>query len=261
MKLLIENPAVWVGQNSPSFPQVVLFRHSFRLVDPAPLAELEIFADTRYEVWIDGAWIGRGPARFSRTLQEFDVYKLDPFHTGTHTIAVLVQWAPNIRRSESTVPQLTARILSQSGFRKQILTKTGSDWKARLSDAWQQDSAPVHDWGLIGPTELLDLRRLPMDWRQPGFPDQDWPDAVLLTQSRECAARACSSTAFYRAPGRVPHAPHYFGCRSALAALFHRRNLSPGPESVRAQAPGLLPDGIGDRDGVDILSIHDDRWG
>ena len=41
----------------------------------------------------------------------------------------------------------------------------------------------VHSWGLIGPTELLDLRHLPVNWNQPGYQDGGWQVAVVIDPS------------------------------------------------------------------------------
>jgi hypothetical protein len=101
-------PGVWVGDNFGLLPAawasnsydsqaVTLFRYSFTLTQPILAARLEIFADTRYEVWLDGATLGRGPARFSRTTHEYDVLALGSLGAGRHLLAVMVQWAPNTR--------------------------------------------------------------------------------------------------------------------------------------------------------------------
>lgn len=64
-------PAIWLHTDRPLTDpppahEVALFRHTFSIEAPLVGAQLAIFADTRYEVWLDGVWIGRGPARFSR---------------------------------------------------------------------------------------------------------------------------------------------------------------------------------------------------
>ena len=172
---------VWADANSPATPQVVLFRYPFHLSQIAQDPVLSIFADTRYEVWVDGRWIGRGPARFSKSLREFDFYQIDDLQPGDHVVAALVQWAPNNRRSESTRPLLMANIQALSGGDPVTLASTGPEWRSLIADAWNQNAAPVHEWGLIGPTELLDLRRLPVGWQTASFPDSDWRPAIPLS--------------------------------------------------------------------------------
>lgn len=173
-------PAIWSHTDPPPRHEVTLFRHTFTLTRPISRSTLAIFADTRYEVWIDGEWTGRGPARFSRQTHEYDTYALDMRSPGSHLLAVLVQWAPNYRRSESTTPLLRVSLQEDtaSGLPTTI-ARSGSHWKTHRSTAWRAESAPVHIWGMIGPTELLDLRKLPPDWMLPDFPDTHWGPAVV----------------------------------------------------------------------------------
>ncbi len=170
---------IWTEAGGSASPQVGLFRRRFALDEPLIQAELHLFADTRYEAWLDGAELGRGPARFSKTLREYDLIPLGDLSSGEHLIAVLVQWAPNARRSESISPGLLGHIQGQREGKTVIVERTSPDWRSMASDAWNLGSAPVHSWDLIGPTELLDFSRLPGDWFLPGFLDQSWPYAEI----------------------------------------------------------------------------------
>jgi alpha-L-rhamnosidase len=156
---------------------VALFRYHFSLPAGMDPLEISIIADTRYEVWLDGNWLGRGPARFSTVRQEFDVYTLDGPIAGQHTLAVLVQYAPNVRRSESSLPAMQASLRAWDGDVWQTIAETDTDWKAIVSPAWDTEAQPVSQLDLIGPMELLDLRLLPFDWAQPAFDDTAWPNA------------------------------------------------------------------------------------
>ncbi|MGD2159037.1 MAG: hypothetical protein PVG32_19325, partial [Anaerolineales bacterium] len=174
-----DTPAIWVHPGTPAHHEVAFFRNTFELASTLNAASLQIFADTRYEIWIDGNWVGRGPARFSRTLHEYDVYTLESLTTGSHLIAVLVQWSPNVRRSESNTPLLQLRLLGVGNDGMQNILQTGTHWKAMLSSAWEQNPALVHKNKLIGATELVDFRNLLENWMYPDYADSNWQNAVL----------------------------------------------------------------------------------
>jgi len=175
-----KNPPIWSHDGNPAAHEIVLFRHDFTLNERVTTSELQIFADTRYEVWLDGKWIGRGPARFSRKTREYDRYQLGGLSRGTHLIAVLVQWAPNSRRSESETPFLQANLTGTTTQGVQtLITQSRSQWQVLSTSAWKLNAPLVHNWALIGPTELLDLRQLPSDWMQPTFSANEWPEAVV----------------------------------------------------------------------------------
>jgi hypothetical protein len=106
---VLDSP-IWSHDGAPAGHEVSFFRMTFDPTENLENAELHIFADTRYEVWMDGVWVGRGPARFSQNYRENDLYQIGDLNPGQHLIAVLVQWAPNNRRSESVRPLLQAHI-------------------------------------------------------------------------------------------------------------------------------------------------------
>jgi alpha-L-rhamnosidase len=171
---------IWTRKTTLDEPMVVFFRHKIETETLLKDVQIHIFADTRYEVWFDGVWVGRGPARFSQTFREYDVYHLGRLEAGQHLVAVMVQWAPNIRRSESATPFLMAHLQATTVMGKvKILASTEKEWLTHVPDAWQQNAAPVDISGLIGPTELLDLRLLPKDWNQPDFKDKSWRVAKI----------------------------------------------------------------------------------
>ncbi len=179
---LLAGAPIWAAEQSGE-EAVALFRHRFTLPAGLDPVELSIIADTRYQVWLDGEWVGRGPARFSRTRQEFDTFLLSGLTAGTHTVAVLVQYAPNTRRSESERAALQASLHGWNGSTWQVVAATGSHWKAILSPAWDRAAGPISQLDLIGPMEVLNLRQLPADWMQPTFDDISWPSAQVVTPS------------------------------------------------------------------------------
>lgn len=176
--------AIWVNSDDPGRHQVAFFRKKINCTDGCPSVRLQMFADTRYEVWLDGIWLGRGPARFSTVLHEYDSYQLGDLSPGEHLLAVLVQWSPNYRRSESTRPYLQARLSSKSEFGTVILAESGQEWKTSLGSAWNEQAVPVHRWDLIGSTELVDFRKLPANWQNQSFDDTGWEQAQVVSKER-----------------------------------------------------------------------------
>jgi alpha-L-rhamnosidase len=215
--------------------EVNLFRRTFSIEETLKKANLQIFADTRYQVWLDGDWVGRGPARFSKLTREYDVYPLGNLGPGEHLIAVLVQWAPNNRRSESTTPYLLAHIEGSTSAGHLVKAATGSFWKVLSSDAWRQEAALVHTWGLIGPTELLDLRQLPLDWMKLEYSDSGWSQAIVKN----------ISTVDYQLP-QVPRLDPSVSF-TAPAPL-----LEPSPTSLDISTVNFLPRSLPFLDRVNI---------
>ncbi len=232
------NPPIWSHTAPPAPHEVSLFRHTVRLDTPSPRTDLAIFADTRYEVWVDGAWVGRGPARFSRQTRAYDTYSLGRLAPGPHLIAVLVQWAPNIRRSESTRPMLRAHITTTTPDGRRGTIRTGPRWKAMRTPAWREDAALVHAWQLLGPTELLDLRELPANWMEPGYSDAAWPRAEIVP-----AGTATYQPRSIALPQQVPMAPrlHDAGLLSPDNVLGELPRIITGTHTITVTARATTP--------------------
>lgn len=216
---------IWTHLDTPASSEVGLFRRHFVLGEPLDDAEIFLLADTRYEVWLDGEWLGRGPARFTRTYQEYDRYPLGRLEPGEHAVAVLVQWAPNARRSESQAPflrgHIAARTLEGGSF---VLLRTDEDWQAFRSPAWQNGTALVHSSYLVGPTEVLDLRLLARDWTAVAF-GEVWGPAQVLGPgaNRLLAAGALPDPAVRYAPRSIPPLTH----SPVAASVLDAGRLSP----------------------------------
>ena len=182
------NQAIWASASPTQPHEVALFRLSFNLSQSLTEVELQLFADTRYQAWLDGDFIGRGPARFARTYRQYDIYSLNNLAPGEHLLAVLVQWSPDDRRSESVRPLLLGALQGMLPDGDHLVIRTGSEWQALISPAWRSDAALIHQWNLIGFSELLDLSQLPPNWNQPGFYAADWPQAVVVDPYQEAAS-------------------------------------------------------------------------
>jgi hypothetical protein len=170
---------IWAN-GSAATGSVALFRQRFTLASNATELQLAIFADTRYEAYLNGQLLGRGPARFSRVRQEFDTLPVPPLGPGTHVLAVLVQHAPDTRRAEGIRAGVQAELRGQVGDQAVVVTATDGNWRALVTPAWNSKARWISNLGLIGPQELLDLRQLPADWTRPRFDDATWPFAVPL---------------------------------------------------------------------------------
>ncbi len=167
---------IW-SSAAPQPGEVSLFRVIFTTTAPIS-AELRIFADTRYEAWLDGVWLGRGPARFSVVYQEYDWLPVAQLGNGAHTLAVLARYDPNTRRSEDLGGGVQAALVQQGSGA--TIVATGPAWRAVTSPAWNSAAAPISDLGLIGEQELLDYRYLPANWTSLAFDDGAWPAATTL---------------------------------------------------------------------------------
>jgi hypothetical protein len=163
------------------------FRRRVHLPAAPDQARLSITTDGKYQLFVNGLRIGRGPMRCSPTHQRYDQYDLAArLCAGENALAVLVHvhgtdtaWYEQVRglwRENFGDGALWCEGFARCGA-AEILLDTDLDWRCLESDAWERE-APRVNLGL-GFVEVLDARRLPAGWTEPGFDDSAW-DAVQV---------------------------------------------------------------------------------
>lgn len=164
----------WIWCKDPKRQQnaYALFRRDFKTTDSGEL-HLDITADTFYNLYIDGAFIHRGPARGHLEYYGFDRMTLR-LPAGPHTLAVLVH---QIGRECAT------HRLGRAGLRVDASVvgqdfATDSRWKGLWCGAYQELPEMLSHFGW---QEDVDTALLPLDWQTMDFDDKNWPGAVCLT--------------------------------------------------------------------------------
>jgi hypothetical protein len=176
-------PFIWTDDTATGRNRHALFRRTFTLDNAQSVdhAILNIFADSRYRLIINGKTLPHGPARFYPEHPPYDTHDPRPhLRDGVNVIAVLVCGFGSCRnfQAEPGPGGLVIWGEIQAGS-KVIDLKTGAEnWKALEADAFDT-GAPKMSFAL-NPAEILDSRALPAGWDQPEFDDAGWPAATEL---------------------------------------------------------------------------------
>ncbi|MDB5327631.1 MAG: alpha-L-rhamnosidase, partial [Phycisphaerales bacterium] len=166
---------IWSADAKRPYNNIVLFRRSFDLGDDAS-AHLLITADSRYEVYVNGQWLGFGPPRAWPSPWPVDAYDLTGLlQPGRNTVAVIVQhWGLSTFQYLHGEPGLLAELqINDAGGSRQITTDS----------RWQCTPSTAHGWPVLRAScmqaweEQFDARELAADWNLPTFDDQSWPFA------------------------------------------------------------------------------------
>ena len=160
----------------------VYFRRTFDLAHVPDSANVFASADGRYQLFVNGQLVGRGPARSSSSFQYVDPYDLAQYlRVGRNVIAALAHsYGRNTAWYE--LPSWDhARAFGCGGFFLQgdageVRLDTNHAWLCRESEAWQRD-APSNSLGFM---EYFDARRAPVAWSEIEFDDADWTRAEIL---------------------------------------------------------------------------------
>ena len=159
-----------------------LFRRELTLDAVPAQAPTKITVDGRYQLFVNGTRLARGPVRSAATAQKYDTVDLAPaLRPGVNAIAVLVHvFGVDTSWYEKTVGVVDACFGDGALWVDGDLVRSDLGWRCLHSDAWRQD-VPQADHGLDF-IECLDARRLPEGWQQPGFDDHGW-DAVQVLEA------------------------------------------------------------------------------
>jgi alpha-L-rhamnosidase len=150
-------------------------RRTFDLERVPKSAPVRMTADSRYKLWVNGRFVGRGPARSDPAWLYYDRYDLAPYlRKGHNVVAVLVD-----HYGDGTFQYLPAPagllFEAQMGA---VRIASDESWKVRRADAYRQD-LPKIDLQLPA-MEEFDARKEPTGWTQAEMDDTHWTRATVL---------------------------------------------------------------------------------
>ena len=170
--------AVGIASSSSGLPfkedadQHAVFMREFHLDSVPAHASIRIFAYTRYRLYVNGAYLGRGPSRFQNQRPEYDTREIGgELRPGKNTVAVLVHCDAPTGRIMRHAPGFAAMLTLGEG-RAAATIASDSSWRARpeLSFGPREQA-----WASI--QEHLDARR-GSNWSARGFSAAHWPAAI-----------------------------------------------------------------------------------
>jgi len=162
-----------------------LFRRSFDLPSMPDSAPLNITVDGRYQLFINGRRIGRGPSRCSPYFQRVDHHDIAPYlNGGENVIAVLAHvYGVDTAWYEKSRDYLQS-IFGDGGLYIDATIHCGAEvvtlrsdrtWRCLDCAAWNRDT-PRSGWGQDF-IEDFDAREMPDGWAAAAFDDNGWPHA------------------------------------------------------------------------------------
>ncbi len=167
----LQDAMVWTGAAQDKNGVAIAFRRTFGLQAPPKSAVLNIFADARYVLWVNGSYVERGPTRFQPNGPEYDLVNVAPFlKRGKNVIAILVVGNLSGGKVMRHAPGLAA-LLEMDGAE---IFHTDAKWKFSDATRFKQVDA---SWPNLGDT-LVDARVEDGDWTGADFSDAKWKPAA-----------------------------------------------------------------------------------
>lgn len=181
---MFEKSANWIWSSRPGreYNEMVCFRRTLEVSGAVKEATINITADSRYELYVNGTWMGHGPVRSWPSPWSVDSYDLRGLlKPGQNVVAVLA-----LHIGVSTFQYLHAQegVLAQVNWadaKGSHRLATDSQWRSLANEAfgWPVPRISCQQaW-----EEQYDARRAPggdVDWRSAEFDDSAWPTSRVV---------------------------------------------------------------------------------
>lgn len=176
----------WVKGYPPGRNQFVSFEVTFQL-KRSGAAELHLFADSRYRLWVNDRFVAYGPGRFVTSEPEYDSHDLAKYLSrGENRIRVEVNFYGT--SSYQTMPDGHPGFIADGGVAgTKVSFATPGKWQARIHHAWDSQ-APLFSFAQ-NPAEICDTRILAAELASPAN-DSLEPLAADATPWQKLAPRS-----------------------------------------------------------------------
>ena len=172
---------IWLPEKEES--DVMLARKTVHLDELPQRAEFRITASSQYQLFINGEYIQRGPARSAPHHQSFDILNLRPLlRKGKNVIALRVHYK---RGKVSYHHEGRAGLLAQLDLTlndQSISVYTNDEWKVSPDPAWSNQAPKISRFNLVV-ADRVDLRNRIEGWNQINFQDENWANARPLMRT------------------------------------------------------------------------------
>jgi len=169
---------IWLDGESSSQNFWLCARKTFQVLEELGLATLNITADSRYVVWINGERIGQGPIRSWPFAYHYDTYDVtERLKPGDNVIAILgLHYGVGTFQYITNPGGLLAQLEIKSADGNTQTISTDGSWRVMENPAYDRRTPRIscqQAW-----VEHFDARLEPEGWQDVGFDDSGWKQAV-----------------------------------------------------------------------------------
>jgi len=151
----------------------IYFRKTFVLTDVPRTATLKITAERLYQCWINGSFVGDGPALVHPHLKSYDEYSISQhLRSGMNVVAIHGYFDGH----DTTMPITPPGLLCELEVAGSTIGTDGT-WKTFRPRAWSRALVPFTDLVF---QEHYSFGTDPDDWKDPDFDDRRWETASRL---------------------------------------------------------------------------------
>lgn len=165
---------------------VYLFRKILLLQEAPANFVVHVSADSRYQLYVNGAAVCNGPARSYSQKWNFETADIAPFlHSGENCIAAIVwnfgQYNPIAQIS------VTTGFIMQGDGENEATVNTDESWSVFHDEAYEPKPVMLKDYYAAGAGEKFTSEKHPWNWLNTGYDASNWSHAVIGEVARPFA--------------------------------------------------------------------------
>lgn len=152
------------------------FRRSFEVKNVPDRFVVNVSADNRYRLFVNGQPVCSGPARGDLAHWYFETVDIAPLlKPGKNVLAALV-WNAGAYTPGAQMTLKTGLIV-QGNSEAEAVVNTPAGWKVFHNTAYAPSTSQRED---VGAADIVKGALYPWDWEQPAYDDTEWKQAISL---------------------------------------------------------------------------------
>src|SRR5690606_27895434 len=146
---------------------------------------INISADNRYKLYVNGHFISAGPVRGDLLKWRFETLNIAPFLKEGENVITAKVWNLGDLRPGAQFTAGTGLII-QGNTEQEKMVNTNKEWKVTKDIAYSfYPIDHLQTYYVTGPGEQFDAQKHPWDWQNTGFKDTTWIPAKELENGME----------------------------------------------------------------------------
>jgi hypothetical protein len=160
----------------------MLVRKTFRLEEQVRAAHIDITADDYYKLYLNGHFVGQGPAQSYHFHYYYNRYDLTPWlKEGQNVIAVHVHYQ-GLRNRAMNSADYRQGLIAELFCDGRLVAATDETWKYRRALEYGTGEAATIGYETQF-VENIDSRLKEANWRQPDYDDSAWLPACVRAET------------------------------------------------------------------------------
>lgn len=160
---------------------VMMFRRTLRLSDAPGRFVVNVSADNRYKLYVNGTFVCDGPCKGDAMNWSFETIDIAPWLRAGENVVAAVVWNFGKYRPVAVMSMNRTAFLLQGDTEKEHCLNTGEGWKVLRCPAYspKSDNRP-RGYYAVGCTDRVDFSKYPWGWLDAGFDDSAWLPASKI---------------------------------------------------------------------------------